>query len=126
MHDRRSAPPRGGGPPASPPPRLCRCQAATQPGSASWRPRWSQPRRRPAPPPPVPPPCACKEQQYCQPLKTAPADQEVFPFVVGSNATDWYNFRWDLVTTAGWSIGANETVCYAHKQGARVVTASGW
>ena len=29
----------------------------------------------------------------------------------------------DLITTAAWAIGENETICYAHKHGARVVTA---
>ena len=77
-------------------------------------------------PEPVPPACACKEQQYCKPLATPPPDHELFPFVVGSNGSDWYDFRWDLVTTAGYGIGFNESVCYAHKQGARVVINSGW
>ena len=28
-----------------------------------------------------------------------------------------------MITTAAWAIGENETICYAHKHGARVVTA---
>ena len=68
------------------------------------------------------PPCVCKEQQFCKPLATPPPSREVFPFVVGSTTSDWYTFRWDLITTASWGIGGNETICHAHKHGARVVT----
>ena len=62
---------------------------------------------------PPPAPCACAEQQYCKPLATPPSDFEVFPFVIPSGlkkdnlTADWFStFRFDLVTTASWSIGA--------------------
>jgi hypothetical protein len=81
--------------------------------------------------PPLPPPCACAEQHYCKPLSTPASDFEIFPFVIGSSlkgdnlTKDWMEvFRWDLITTASWTIGANETICKAHKNGARVVTAA--
>jgi hypothetical protein len=83
-----------------------------------------------APPVPLPPRCICAEQRYCSPLDTPPAEHEIFPFVIPSglktdNLTrDWFKtFRWDLVTTASWTIGANETICHAHAHGARVVAA---
>ena len=62
------------------------------------------------------------------PLRQTPyPDHEIFPYVItgpGGNMTyDWYQFRWDLITTAAWSIGQNETICYAHKRGARAVRA---
>ena len=60
-----------------------------------------------------------------------PAEKEIFPFVIpgatpdSSNVTaDWFDFRWDLITTASWAIGENETICAAHKAGARVVVAA--
>ena len=38
-----------------------------------------------------------------------------------TTAQQWTAFNWDLVTTVAWDIGANETVCYAHQRGVRVV-----
>jgi hypothetical protein len=80
-----------------------------------------------------PAPCTCAEQQYCKPLTTPPPEFEIYPFVIppGPGTTDnltadWFEtFRWDLITTASWTIGANETVCHAHKKGARVAVAAG-
>lgn len=88
---------------------------------------------------PKPPPCTCAEQQYCKPLITPPSEWEIYPFVIPSGpvgaqpsgvadnlTADWFEiFRWDLITTASWVIGANETICHAHKYGARVVVAAG-
>ena len=61
-------------------------------------------------------------------LAACPAAVEIFPFVIpgqakGNNdSVNWFNtFRWDLITTAAWSIGQNETICHAHKNNARVV-----
>jgi hypothetical protein len=82
---------------------------------------------------PKPAACTCAEQQHCKPLATPPPEFEVYPFVIppgpgtADNLTaDWFEtFRWDLITTASWTIGANETVCFAHKKGARVAVAAG-
>eukprot|EP01052_Picozoa_sp_SAG31_P004608 SAG31_NODE_192_length_20788_cov_8.938083_10_plen_328_part_00 len=70
----------------------------------------------------------CIFNAQCSP----PADREIFPFVIpgsspdSSNVTDaWMKFfRWDLVTTASWTIGENETICAAHEAGVRVVIAT--
>ena len=84
---------------------------------------------------PKPPPCTCHEQQYCKPLTTPPSEFEIYPFVLpsscsnspcGNMTADWFDtFRWDLITTASWAIGQNETICHAHKKGARAVVPAG-
>ena len=58
-------------------------------------------------------------------------EKEIFPFVIPGSSADssnvtavWSEFRWDLITTASWAIGENETICAAHKAGARVVKAA--
>ena len=74
--------------------------------------------------------CVCAEQQYCAPLQTAPPEHEVFVFALGNAAEnetqqrhDYYHaYRWDLITTVGWLKPDNESICWAHKHGARVVT----
>lgn len=86
-------------------------------------------------PPPSPWPCTCAEPRWCAPLATAPPDHEVFPFVIGgdnnfgppssvNDSAAWYAFDWDIITTAAWSLYDMEHVCFAHKHGARVVTAA--
>ena len=69
----------------------------------------------------------CLLPRYCTPLQTPPPEHEIFPYVItgpgGNMSYDWYQFRWDLITTAAWSIGQNETICFAHKHGARAVRA---
>ena len=84
---------------------------------------------------PKPAPCTCVEQQYCKPLSTPAPEFEIYPFVIptscgnsycGNLTKYWFDtFRWDLITTASWTIGANETICHAHKMGARVAVAAG-
>ena len=73
-------------------------------------------------------PCRCKEQHYCQPVQTAPPTTEIFPFAIpklgqsdANNTKDMATFwPWDQITTVGWIDGGNETICHAHKMGARV------
>jgi hypothetical protein len=90
-------------------------------------------RRRPSQP------CSCAEQKWCSPLSTPPPEHEIYAFAVTNYAgmaggaggvepsaaatttQQWPHFNWDLVTTVAWDIGANETVCYAHQHGVRVV-----
>ena len=59
--------------------------------------------------------------------KTAPPAHEVFVFALGNVAEnetqqrhDYYHaYRWDLITTVGWLKPDNESICWAHKHGAR-------
>ena len=73
--------------------------------------------------------CTCAEQNWCSPLATPPPAHEIYAFAVAGGGAEmpaetttqqWPAFNWDLVTTVAWSIGANETVCFAHERGVRV------
>lgn len=70
-------------------------------------------------------------RRYSGACCSPPAEKEIFPFVIPGSSADssnvtavWSEFRWDLITTASWAIGENETICAAHKAGARVVKAA--
>ena len=73
--------------------------------------------------------CVCQEQHLCNPLTTPPPAKEVYAFALQGRAglpnstvaDQWRSFRWDLVTSVAWDVGANETVCWAHKHGVRVI-----
>lgn len=74
--------------------------------------------------------CACTEQKWCSPIATPLPQKEIFAFALAGGGANmpteptkqqWPRFNWDLVTTIAWDIGANETVCFAHSRGVRVV-----
>jgi hypothetical protein len=74
--------------------------------------------------------CVCTEQKWCSPVATPPPAKEIFAFALAGGGAEmpaetttqqWPRFNWDLVTTVAWDIGANETVCFAHSKGVRVV-----
>lgn len=63
--------------------------------------------------------CPCETQELCQQIRDE-RDFEVFVFDVGGSA--WKSYNWSLVTTvAAFGKYDPELMCYAHKQGARLV-----
>jgi hypothetical protein len=77
--------------------------------------------------------CVCSDQSLCNPLQTPLPDREILAFAVGTGSENKSQqlqdyktaYRWDLVTTVAYAGIDNETVCWAHEHGARIVTGYG-
>ena len=67
------------------------------------------------------PACPCKDETLCDPIRGPPVkEKEVFGFV--SDASSLEEMNWTSATTIAW--GSIDSVCQAHRHGARVVLAS--